>query len=61
MTAEKCFDLYCAKAQDKMTDVDPTKKTSLDFCYNKFKHSLDAFDLANVLSFKGRSTVRSNS
>ncbi|KAG6176913.1 hypothetical protein E4U10_000377 [Claviceps purpurea] len=37
MTAVECFDLFCAKAQDKMTDVDPTKKTSLDFYYNDFK------------------------
>ncbi|KAG6125831.1 hypothetical protein E4U28_000786, partial [Claviceps purpurea] len=37
MTAVECFDLFCAKAQDKTTNVDPTKKTSLDFYYNDFK------------------------
>ncbi|KAG6045256.1 hypothetical protein E4U39_002576, partial [Claviceps sp. Clav50 group G5] len=37
MSAEECFDLFCAKTKDKMTDHDPNRKTALDYYYSEFR------------------------
>ncbi|KAG5956865.1 hypothetical protein E4U58_006353 [Claviceps cyperi] len=37
MTADQCFDTFCANTKDKMTDEEPTRKTALDHYYNEFR------------------------
>ncbi|KAG5947334.1 hypothetical protein E4U60_003187, partial [Claviceps pazoutovae] len=41
MTADQCFDAFCAKTKDKMTDEDPIRKTALDYYYNEFRAKRD--------------------
>ncbi|KAG6196779.1 hypothetical protein E4U10_000682 [Claviceps purpurea] len=46
MTAEECFEVFCAKTKDNittvtMTDQDPNRKTALDYYYNEFRAKRD--------------------
>ncbi|KAG6114195.1 hypothetical protein E4U13_003468 [Claviceps humidiphila] len=41
MTEEECFESFCATTKDKMTDVDPNRKTALDCYYTEFKAKRD--------------------
>ncbi|KAG6287007.1 hypothetical protein E4U09_006407, partial [Claviceps aff. purpurea] len=41
MSAEECFEMFCAKTKDKMTDVDPNRQTALNHYYNEFKAKRD--------------------
>ncbi|KAG6200649.1 hypothetical protein E4U50_007006 [Claviceps purpurea] len=41
MTAEECFDVFCAKTKDKMADEYPNRKTALDYYYSEFEAKRD--------------------
>ncbi|KAG6199118.1 hypothetical protein E4U35_006842 [Claviceps purpurea] len=41
MTAEECFEVFCAQTKDKVADEYPNRKTALDYYYNEFEAKRD--------------------